>query len=87
MQAEVTHGIRIRGFGFWGGEMMKIVTIPIKVEIPDDTRSVTVNESGEVFSHKTNPERLELISEGLWVSEGCEKVAIVNWRETLTEVK
>jgi hypothetical protein len=22
MQAEVTHGIRIRGFGFWGGEMI-----------------------------------------------------------------
>jgi hypothetical protein len=86
MQAEVTHGIRIRGFGFWGGEM-KTVKITIEVEVPDGTKSVTMNESGEVFAHKVNPELMQLISEGLWVSEGCEKVAIVNWSETLTEVK
>jgi hypothetical protein len=66
---------------------MKTVKITIEVEVPDRTKSVTVNESGEVFAHKVNPELLQLISEGLWVSEGGEKVAIANWRETLTEVK
>jgi hypothetical protein len=46
MQAEVTHGTRTRGSGFWGGEM-KTVKITIEVEVPDNATQAAVDDTGQ----------------------------------------
>jgi hypothetical protein len=85
MPAEVTHGTRTRGFGFWGGEM-KTVKITIEVEVSDNLGFVTVDENGLPCGHPTKPE----LGITCWNGEPFgfyNRLKVINWRETLTEVK
>ena len=73
---------------------MKLVTIPIIVEVPDDTKQVAVDENGEVWStnnHPLNSSRKDDKGLGIWVVEGLyywgRRCRVVNWKETLTKVE
>jgi hypothetical protein len=89
MQAEVTHGIRTRGFGFWGGEM-KTVKITIEVEVHDWATHVAVDGCGSIFEYDCEPVPLQMSPDWDIVDESAlsaQCCTIVNWSETLTEVK
>lgn len=73
---------------------MKTVTIPIKVEVPDDAKQVAVDENGEVWStnsHPINSSGKDGNGFGVWVADGLyywgHRCRVSNWKETLTEVK
>jgi hypothetical protein len=72
---------------------MKIVTIPIKVEVPDNAKQVAVDENGEVWSACSVPlfpDGFDDYGLGIWCTvdgHGVTRCRILNWRETLTKVK
>ena len=87
MQAEVTHGIRTRGIGLWGGEM-NTVKITIEVEVPDNATQAAVDDTGQPWSFCGNAEIFDCDSFGqIWTGKNCTQCRVINWRETLTEVK
>jgi hypothetical protein len=91
MQAEVTHGIRTRGYGFWGGEM-KTVKITIEVEVPLGCTHVAIDSNGDIYAYFEKPNLYvptPTCSSGVacWYSSKDKKLLPINWRETLTEVK
>jgi hypothetical protein len=71
---------------------MKIVTIPIKVEVPDNAKQVAVDENGEVWSASSEP----IFPEGFddsglgvwqcWCGRELRRCRVLNWKETLTKV-
>jgi hypothetical protein len=72
---------------------MKIVTIPIKVEVPNNAKQVAVDENGEVWStqnKKMRPNGKDGSGLGIWYAVGSsvsERCRVLNWKETLTEVE
>jgi hypothetical protein len=75
-----------------GGEVMKIVTIPIKVEVSDNAKQVAVDENGEVWSHEyknMRPNGKDDSGLGIWraTGPGSERCRVLNWEDTLIEVK
>jgi hypothetical protein len=71
---------------------MKTVKILIEVEVPDNAKQVAVDENGEVWSYEyknVRPNGKADSGLGIWRStgHGTERCRVLNWTETLTEVK
>jgi hypothetical protein len=65
---------------------MKIVTITIEVQVPDDASHVAVDMNGLVsYCTRFDREKQPKPMDAGWNTRHHAKV--VNWRETLTEVK
>jgi hypothetical protein len=66
---------------------MKIVKITIEVEVPDDASHVAVDMSG-LASYRLGGDWNEKMPESMNVKWNTYHHAkVINWRETLTEVK
>jgi hypothetical protein len=72
---------------------MKTVKILIEVEVSDNAKQVAVDENGEVWStqnKKMRPNGKDGLGLGIWYAVGSsvsERCRVLNWKETLTEVK
>lgn len=67
---------------------MKTVKITIEVEVPDDASQAAVDDIGQPWSFGGNAEIFDCDSFGqIWTGKNCTQCRVINWRETLTEVK
>jgi len=70
---------------------MKIVTIPIEVEVPDNAKQVAIDENGSVWVSYDEQMYTEknYVGDGFWITEDgkVSELRVLNWKETLTEVE
>lgn len=66
---------------------MKTVKIMIEIKVSDKAKYAAIDSNGTPYGYSDKPERGTCIWDEDTQVLICEKCEIINWRETLTEVK